>query len=130
MAPNSHLDLMPTLLELAGVDGEGAALDGQSLVPVLRGRDLERHVRFLEFHPRIDRRVYNHSMVTDRWRLTLYPEGEPGWGELFDLEADPGEHENLLNDPAHNCVRERLARRLESYFRARPNAGTALIAKW
>ena len=76
MAPSSHLDLMPTLLELEGVDGEGATLDGQSLVPELRGRDPERHVRFLEFHPRIDRRVYNHSMVTDRWRLTLYPEGE------------------------------------------------------
>ena len=130
MAPSSHLDLMPTLLELAGVDGAGAGLDGQSLVPVLRGGNLERRDRFLEFHPRIDRRVYNHSIVTDRWRLTLYPVGEPGWGELFDLEADPGEHENLFNDSAYRSVRERLAERLVSCFPAWPDAGTALIAKW
>ena len=129
-APSSHLDLMPTLLELAGIEGAGAGLDGRSLVPVLQGRDLERHERFLEFHPRIDRRVYNHSIVTERWRLTLYPNGEPGWGELFDREADPGEHENLFDDSAHHALRERLANRLASCFPAEPDAGTTLIAKW
>ena len=129
-APSSHLDLMPTLLELAGVGGEGSGRDGRSLVPVLQGRDLERHERFLEYHPRLDARVYNHSIVTDRWRLTLYPLGEPGWGELFDLEADPGEHENLFDDPACQSVRSRLAERLVSCFPAEPDAGTALIAKW
>ena len=67
-------------------------LDGRSLVPVLRGDAPAPRERFLEFHPRVDGRVYNHSIVTDGWRLTLYPDGEPDWGELFDLEADPGEH--------------------------------------
>ena len=86
--------------------------------------------RFLEFHPRIDGRFYNHSIVTDGWRMTLYPDGEPDWGELFDLEADPGEHENLFDDPAHCTVRDRLADRLASRFPAMPNAGTALLAKW
>ena len=62
--------------------------------------------------------------------MTLYPDGEPGWGELFDLEADPGEHENLFNDFAHRALRDRLARRLASRFPARPDAGIALIAKW
>lgn len=70
------------------------------------------------------------STVTGGWRLTLYPDGEPDWGELFDLEADPGEHRNLFNDPAHRAPRDRLAERLASYFPAMPNAGTALIAKW
>ena len=62
--------------------------------------------------------------------MTLYPDAEPGWGELFDLEADPGEHESLFNDSAHRALRDRLARRLASRFPARPDAGTALIAKW
>ncbi|MCY4469013.1 MAG: sulfatase-like hydrolase/transferase [Thiotrichales bacterium] len=128
-APSSHLDLMPTLLELAGVDAP-PDLDGGSLVPVLRGDATAPRDRFLEFHPRIDGRVYNHSIVTDGWRLTLYPDGEPDWGELFDLEADPGEHENLFDDPAHRTVRDRMADRLASRFPAMPNAGTALLAKW
>ena len=128
-APSSHLDLMPTLLELGGVDAP-PDLDGRSLVPVLRGDPPAPRDRFLEFHPRIDGRVYNHSIVTDGWRLTLYPDGEPDWGELFDLEADPGEHENLYYDPAHRTVRDRLADRLASRFPAMPDAGTALLAKW
>ena len=119
----------PTLLELASIDGKGAGWDGQSLVPVLQGRGPERQERFLEFHPRVDRLVYDHSIVTDRWRLTLYPRGEPDWGDRFDLEADPGEHDNLFNDPACRLVRERWAERLVSRFPARPAAETALISK-
>ena len=128
-APSSHLDLMPTLLELAGV-GAPPDGDGWSLVPVLQGDVPAPRDRFLEFHPRIDGRAYNHSVVTDGWRLTLYPDGEPDWGELFNLEADPGEHRNLFSDPAHRARRDRLADRLASRFPAMPNAGTALIAKW
>jgi len=129
-APSSHLDIAPTLLELAGVDSRAMSEDGESLVPVLCGGRLQREERFLEFHPRIDPRVYNHSIVTDRWRLTLYPDGEPHWGELFDLEADRGEHENLYNDSAHRARRDHLAERLVSCFPPRPDAGAALIAKW
>ena len=129
-APSSHLDLAPTLLALAGVDARGIGEDGESLVPVFEGGWLERRERFLELHPRIDACVYNHFIVTDRWRLTLYPNGEREWGELFNLEVDPGEHENLFHDPAHRAVRDRLGERLVLRFPPDPNGGTALIAKW
>ena len=129
-APSSHLDLAPTLLGLAGEDTTQIGGDGESLEPVFEGRRLERRERFLEFHPRIDARVYNHSIVTDGWRLTLYPNGERGWGELFELKIDPGEHENLFNNPAHRPVRDRLTERLVSRFPPASKAGTALIAKW
>lgn len=128
-APSSHVDIMPTLLELAGIEAP-CSLDGCSLVPVLEGRTLERRARFLEFHPRICMSQYNHSIVTDAWRLTLYPQGDEGWGELFDLETDPGEHANLFNDPGHRSRRNALAEQLTSSFPAAPDAGTRLIAKW
>jgi len=130
LAPSSHLDIMPTLLDLCGVGDGGCRQDGESLRPALEGRGLERQARYLEFHPRIDGRVYNHSIVTEAWRLTLYPDGEEGWGELFDLKDDPGEHRNLYNDPDHRPIRDRLARRLADDFPADPHAGTDLIAKW
>ncbi len=129
-APSSHLDIMPTLLDLCSVDAGAVRQDGVSLRPVLEGRGLARAARYLEFHPRIDGRVYNHSIVMDAWRLTLYPDGEEGWGELFDLQADPGEHANRFHDPSHAGIRDQLAQHLTRRFPAAPRAGTDLIAKW
>ncbi len=128
-APSSHLDIMPTLLDLAGI-ALPPGLDGRSLRPLFEGRSLDREARFLEFHPRIDQRLYNHSIVTDGWRLTLYPEGETHWGELFDRESDPAERRNLFHDPAHRSQRDSLAETLTASFPAAPGSGTPLIAKW
>ena len=58
------------------------------------------------------------------------PESEADWGELFDLEADPGEHHNLFHEPAHRIRRDSLAEALTASFPAAPEAGTRLIAKW
>ena len=129
-APSSHLDLMATLLDLAGLERDAGGMDGESLRPLLEGGVLERRARFLEFHPRLDRRLYNHSIVAGNWRLTLYPEGDEGWGELFNLASDPGEHRNLFHRPDCRGQREHLAATLQAAFPARPDAGTPLIAKW
>jgi arylsulfatase len=43
---------------------------------------------------------------TRQYKLAVY-HGK-GIGELFDLERDPWEHENLWNDPAHAELKHRL----------------------
>ena len=35
-----------------------------------------------------------------------------GWGELYDLVDDPGEFENLWDDPTHAKTRARMTERL------------------
>lgn len=125
----SHLDLFPTLLDLAGVGNSGVAFDGCSMRPLFEGEEGMRSALFLEYHPRARKETYNHSILTRDRRLTLYP-SEPGWGELFDLDADPGEHHNLFGDAGYHADRGRLADRLSREFPAKPDAGEPLLAKW
>lgn len=125
----THLDILPTLADMAGVDRDALVLDGQSLVPLFEGGELQREELNLEYHPRLTEETYNHSLLTRERRLTLYPM-RPTWGELFDLEADPGEHHNLFNEPRYKAERDRLIERLTEGFPARPDAGEPLLAKW
>ena len=50
------------------------------------------------------------TLVTRRWRLTIAHD-DP-WGELYDLENDPHEMDNLFDDPAHRGVRGELMEKL------------------
>jgi len=49
-------------------------------------------------------------LLTDRWRFTVYK--NETWGELYDRVADPGETQNLWDDPAYASVRFELMERL------------------
>jgi hypothetical protein len=50
------------------------------------------------------------TLVTDRWRMSVYRGA--AWGELYDLDTDPGEVQNLWDDPAHAAVRAEVTERL------------------
>jgi arylsulfatase A-like enzyme len=101
-APVDLLDVAPTLLELVGAKGVGA-FSGRSLVPVLRGDaegEPERPI-FLyrrkyaggEVAEGIHARGEKHGVRVGRWKLIHGP--EEGTLELFDLESDPEERQNL-----------------------------------
>ena len=51
-----------------------------------------------------------HTLVDRRWRLSVFDGVE--WGELYDLEADPGEYHNRWDDPTASEVKARLIERL------------------
>ena len=105
----SHIDLVPTLLELLGLEAR-AELQGRSRVPVLQGREnLDNDDVFVEWsgedgHARagLGEAEPNQSMVhqhrtivtADGWKLNLYGKGQ---GELYDLNSDPFELENLYH---------------------------------
>ena len=100
----AHIDVMPTLLEAAGVPTpEGVRLDGRSLLPLLEGRAATWPDRtlILQAH-RGDRPVPTHNIAvrSQRWKLVhpsgfgreTMPAGTPF--ELYDVPADPGETNN------------------------------------
>jgi arylsulfatase/arylsulfatase A len=100
----AHIDVMPTLLEAAGLKPPaGVRLDGRSFLPLLEGKPAEwpdRHL-VLQTH-RGDTPVpfHNAAIRNERWKLlqasgagreTLPPDAT---FELYDLAADPGERHN------------------------------------
>jgi arylsulfatase A-like enzyme len=94
-----NMDLMPTILELAGCDLP-EDLDARSLVPVLRGEQdavHESEAALVEFHGH--QVPYSQRMV--RTREAKYVFNAPEEDELYDLAADPGELRNLTADPEH-----------------------------
>ena len=130
-ALTSHIDLMPTLLDMVGSPLSTHGVDGQSLSPLFRDECIEvRDAVYSEYHPRSSNtRLYNQTIQTQQWRLTLYPESSE-WGELFDLENDPYEHSNLFAEPRYAPIIRKLGGQLHQHFPPQPRAGNARIAKW
>ncbi len=85
-------DLAPTLLDLAGLDIP-KGLEGKSLKPVLEGRQTQ--VRDTVFLPFLD---IQRSIRDDRYKLIGYP--KISHLQLFDLQNDPHELRNLIDDPS------------------------------
>lgn len=129
-ALTNHVDLAPTILHLAGVEAGSIEFDGQSMVSVLSGVDDGfRQYNFGEYHPTAMPELYNQTVSTHQWRLTLYP-ARPQWGELFDLESDPGEHFNLFNEAGHEKVTGELSDVLACRFPAQPVVDNEAMCKW
>ncbi len=51
-----------------------------------------------------------HTIRTDRWRMSVYHGVD--WGELYDLNEDPGEFRNLWDEADHAATRARLTEKL------------------
>ncbi len=109
------LDIAPTLLELAGLPVP-AQMQGRSLTSLLSqaaAADAHRDFVRCEYYNAINARhnapfkgTYATMLRDDRYKLIVY-HGH-GLGELFDLEADPGEFDNLWDDPALQSTKMRL----------------------
>jgi N-sulfoglucosamine sulfohydrolase len=140
-APVSHLDVYPTLCELAGVEAP-AWLQGASLMPLVRG-DVDR------LHEAIFAETTYHAAYepqravrTERWkyirRFDDYPHPvlancddspskdlwvEAGWGDrvvareqLYDLVLDPAEGNNLAGDASSGDALEEMRGRLDAWM--------------
>jgi len=86
----SQLDLMPTLLDLAGTEAP-ARMDGQNLQAVLRDGGPQYALSTSRYF----------AAVTDgRYKLIEVNRGDNAWREFYDLESDPHEFDNRADDPA------------------------------
>jgi len=107
----STLDLFTTLIRLAGgTEPRDRMIDGRDIRPLLLGRG--SMPRADDFHPFFFHRAEQLQAVrVGRWKLhlgrNLQPLPQP---ELYDLEADPGEQQNLA--PQRPWLVEQLQKRV------------------
>ncbi|HKJ25961.1 MAG TPA: sulfatase, partial [Myxococcota bacterium] len=119
------VDVMPTLLELAGVAGPAPAgaeasaaeeevLDGRSLVPILGGDERADRPAFAELRDHETGRLVAATLRSDGHKLHLNAPQKRGPHvpvrrrsalELYDLEVDPGERHDRAEADAHERAR-------------------------
>lgn len=110
-----NIDYAPTLLEAAGEDIP-AEIQGRSLVPILKGEDVDwRDSLYYAYYELGEHAVPQHFGVrTDRYKLVHFPVSNE-WN-MFDLEKDPQEMVSIYEDPAAKEIRDSLTK---EYFRLR-----------
>ena len=122
------IDLAPTIISLAGV-ADTVARQGTSLVPLLDGTATSwRQSVLLEYYtdqvfPRIRNMGYQ-AVRTERHKYIDYLE-LPGMDELYDLERDPYELENLIGTQAGDSLLPQLQAELTRLLRETGGVGRA-----
>lgn len=105
-----NIDLAPTFLELAGVPGSKPDIQGQSLLPILKNPESSwRDKVFYEYYwemafpstPTI------FAVRTEKYKY-IFNQGVWDINELYDLEKDPYEMNNLIRSPEHQKIAEEL----------------------
>ena len=112
----AHIDITPTLIELCGLQRPDSwpALDGRSLVPLLKESDRPWQARTLhtQMHGGNGYRKPGDvweigTAMTERWRLV---EGS----ELYDINADPSQRHNVA--AKHPEIVNRLTREHAEWY--------------
>lgn len=99
-------DIMPTTLELAGVPGP-EHIQFKSLLPVIAGERACNYDAVYGAYLGLQRMVTRDGM-----KLILYPKVPKVL--LFDLQADPGETQNLADDPQRRPLVRKLFQSLQT----------------
>lgn len=111
-APVSHVDVLPTILDVLDLPPPGRVA-GRSLLPLIDGSPQQPAPRPVYAHARVrPERVPEIEVPLDEDRLVStirlptvklieYPLTDGGWHrQLFDLVEDPGEHRNVAKQRA------------------------------
>ncbi|MGJ8561377.1 MAG: arylsulfatase [Litorimonas sp.] len=95
---SAHIDILPTLLDLAGLDADGLDTDGISLTPAIQdGQVLPDRTLVVT-----NQRVLNpdpqrpYAVMQGDWRYVHA--AETGGTELFDVSIDPGQTNDISAD--------------------------------
>jgi arylsulfatase A-like enzyme len=102
-------ELYPTTCELTGV-AIPETVEAESFASVVRGEKQSHHEYVFAYFADTQRMIRG-----DRWKLVVYPQLHRE--QLFDLQNDPDEMQNLADDPRWADIKEVLRRNLATWRR-------------
>ena len=110
-----NIDWAPTFLDYAGIEIP-AEMQGRSLKPLIEGDSIQWrdgvYYHYYEY-PHGWHSVKRHYGVrTDRYKLIHFYNDIDKW-ELYDLENDPDEMNNLIDHPEYLDIQDRLKQQLK-----------------
>jgi len=110
-----NLDFAPTFLDYAGVPIP-EDMQGQSLRSVLKGKTPQNWRQAVYYHyfeyPGWHAVKRHYGIRTHRYKLIHFYYDIDAW-ELYDLEKDPHELNNVYNDPAYADIVKELKAELQ-----------------
>ena len=115
------VDLAPTILDLAGVEVP-TAMQGKTVMSLAEGEKPEWRQEWLYDYYEYPgpERVKPHRGVRTKTHKLIHYYTDPQEFEMYDLENDPGERNNLYGDPAHASIQNDLSARLAQLLKDTP----------
>jgi N-acetylglucosamine-6-sulfatase len=112
-----NIDIAPTILEAAGARPP-EHMDGRSFLPLLAGKETPwRDTIFYEYYweAAFPQTPTTFGVRTDRYKF-IYYHGIWDTDELYDVQNDPDERHNLIEQPEHKQLVASLKRRLYDWL--------------
>ena len=110
--PISHLDLMPTILDLLGCNVPND-LDGRSLFPIIaEGQQMPEQSVYCQYSGNPKLGDTRRAIISRRHKYIYDPNDRP---ELYDLQQDPMEMVNRADDIDFFKIRQELHQDLKSW---------------
>lgn len=105
--PVSLIDLLPTILDMAGVpEKDRLDMQGKSLMPLINSKEIEKRVVFSENH---SEGMYSTCFMARKGKYKyIYIHGYEDECQLFNLEDDPDEWNNLAGKPEYKKIEHEL----------------------
>lgn len=112
-----NLDLGPTILDAAGIKVPGD-MQGESILPLVTGQKKKgREAVYYHYYENGEHAVSPHFGVSNgRFKLIRFYKRVNSW-ELYDLQYDPTEEDNVINDKHYQKIRRRMEKELKKLIR-------------
>lgn len=124
----SHVDIAPTLLDIAGIEIPGN-YPGKSFMPIVKGEIDVIHEavygenNFDEWYPPVSevehqeeyQSIRSKFVRTSEYKYIRYHENHPVTEELYKITEDSLEKINLVHDPSYNNILANMRSRLNDF---------------